>query len=629
MYAGMLARWHEVTSTTQVTQTDETLPLFWFVFSSDKGTEEMTDLTSDDFYKMYGDTADFFKYGQPLIEAHRVLDAGARILGKRLVAPDSTLANIIISAEVTEVTENKYDADGNQLYINDHGEETKEITATAATVTKASIKYSTDTVANAKSENEVLAAVNTMAESDTKYPLFVIMDNGRGVSVKKVKITPDYTVSKRLSYQLYNIVDIENTSTVETKRFSFDPDAIYVINKDKVNMSLTKYTSTQFNAQYVSTGVEKFLAKLAEITAYSREQLLAFDVLFACTVAGKALTNIVIDDTGVALDSEYGIALESGTNGSFGDAPFVGTVCSEAWEKEAKAYFSGEITDEIYDLDLHKIDYVPDANYPDSVKNAIVEAINFRKDAFFFRDLGVNIWSCDDVIAKVSAENWVKTPFAGDYCSTYEVIDAYSKKQIRVTSIYSIAPLLVKHFGTNIAAPLAGEFNNFVITDAIKGSLNFTPRHTPKVNQKEILDDLRVNFINHGSNTNELVVQSTYTSQDHFGPLSYINNVIVTQMAVKAVRRYTPKIRFQLVESNDFSKYKQLIEDNVLPAFKSFFQSIELVYTQDDIMAAQKIFNASLECYYYTFAQSEIFDVYAIDGSPSDTTSTRVVTDIN
>ena len=87
-------------------------------------------------------------------------------------------------------------------------------------------------------------------------------------------------------------------------------------------------------------------------------------------------------------------------------------------------------------------------------------------------------------------------------------------------------------------------------------------------------------------------------------------------MCVKDIRRYTPKVRFMLMDGSDFSEYKTLIENNVIANYTKYFKSIELNYTADADMTAQKIFNASLYCYYKDFPQGEIFDVYAIEGSP-------------
>lgn len=617
MYAGTKVNWHEVLmAETNRSAIDDSLPLFLCAFSADKGSEEITDLTYSDFKKMYGNNANFFKYGQPLLQAHKILAAGGRVLGKRIVAEDATLANLIIYAEVTSKEVNKTNAAGEQLYIGTDGKETTEVTDTLATTVYAVIKYkSTTETVKTLGELEAKAAA---LQTESVFPLFIVADNGRGVSVKKVRIYPDYDTSKRLSYMHYKIADIEGTTTVETQRFALYPDAIANnANGTRRSMILDKRTMTQMKAEMLPASCEAFVAKLAEITGYTVDDLYTFDILFAKTVKQKDLATIKIDEEGLDISSIYGMELKSGSNGAFGDAPFPGETATSAWTAQAVAFFDGTFSDEIFDLDQHKIDFCVDANYPDEVKSAIVKLADFREDFFFFRDMGLSVFSISDVQDKVTSLSWTLTPFAGDYMSTYDIIDPFSHKQVKVTMTYGLAPLLVNHFATNVAAPIAGEFNNFVISDWVEGTLNIIPRVTPSIDQKEILDDLKVNFVNLTSD-NLLAVQSTYTSQDHDGPLSYSSNVIVTQMVIKSIRRYCPKIRFMLMDAGatDFGKYKTLIEDNVISRYQQYFKSIQLIYTRDDDQIAAKIFNASLYCYYRDFPQGEVFDVFAIEGSP-------------
>lgn len=619
MYAGMTVNWHEVLMPkSTAASTDDSLPLFLCAFSSDKGTEKITDYTYDDFVDEYGSNPNFFKYGQPLLQAHRILAAGGRVLGKRIVAEDATLANLVITAEVTAGSENKTSADGQPLYIDDNGNETTEVTGTPATTNFATIKYSTLTVDGAKSYSDVKKKAEAM-KTNSVFPIIIICDNGRGKSIKKARIVADYTTSRRLTYTMYKMISMEDEDTIETARFAVYPEAVSSVNGTRRNMLLTNHTMDQLVVGQYDAGMDAFIEKLAEITGYTAAELYEVDPLFGCTTKGKALSTIRLDETGIDLTSSYGMSLMSGDNGSFGDAPFPEETATDAWSKEAVKFFSGEFSEEIFDLDQHKIDFCVDANYPVKVKNAICSLADFREDFFYFRDLGTGIATMEDVQAVYDAgTNWTQTCFAGDYISVYDVLDEYSHKEIRVTMMYDLAPLLVNHYSTNIAAPIAGEFNNFVITDAIEDSLNITPRVTPDYDQKQILDDLKANFVNYTSD-NQLAVQSTYTSQDHDGPLSYINNVLVTQRVVKAIRRYVPTIRFMLMEpdATDFGKYKDLIQDNVIANYEQFFKSITLVYTADDVQTANKIFNASLYCYYRDFPQAEVFDVFAVEGSPS------------
>ena len=623
MYAGTKVRIHEIRRVPRVRETNETIPLFLCVFSSDKGTEELTSFTKTNFDLMYGTSSDFFKYGQPLLQAHDIANAGGKILGKRIVAEDSTLANVVINAEVTKKQKPKLNSDGQPLYIQPDGSEKTDVTANPAMITYAEVKYTASTVENAKK----FSTIETQVESEitaTKFPIIIIADNGRGKSLKKFRIVPDYDVSKSMQFMLYNLDEIEGTEVIESERFSIYSDAIASFNGTQRNMALTKLTSMQFDAIYQKTGMEKFVQKLAEITGYSVDDLYKHDILFGKTVKGKALPGLVIDTTSadaINLNTTYGINLQSGTNGAFADAPFPETTPTSAWEDAAAKFLSGNDTDVIWDLDQYKIDFCCDANYPAKVKRKLEYLANWREDFFYFRDLNTNINTMTDVNEKINDSAWLKSPYIGDYMTCYDIIDQNSKKQISVTMIHGIAPLLVRHYQQNIAAPIAGEFNNFVITEAIEGTLRFTPRVTPNVNQKEIIDELRVNYATYSSDR-LLTVQSTYTSQDHDGPLSYSSNVILTQMCIKDIRRYTPKIRFMLMDSSDgsavdFSKYRELIKDNVISKYSKFFKSVDLVYTRDDEMIANKIFNASLYCYYKDFPQGEIFDVFAIEGSPT------------
>ena len=141
MYAGTKINIHEVLQKRKIaTLTDESIPLFLCIFSSDKGTENITNFTKDEFLQMYGTKADFFKYGQPLIQAHAIVKAGGRILAKRIVSETATLANAVVYANVTTEQKDKTTADGKQIYLKDTGEETEEVTATKATVNFAKVK---------------------------------------------------------------------------------------------------------------------------------------------------------------------------------------------------------------------------------------------------------------------------------------------------------------------------------------------------------------------------------------------------------------------------------------------------------------------------------------------------------
>ena len=287
MYAGTKVNWHEVLMSNAVAEnSNESLPLFLCVFSADKGTEEITDLTYTDFRKMYGDNADFFKHGQPLIQAHKILAAGGRVLGKRLVADDATLANLVILAEI--------------------------IVSDIPTV-----KFTKQTVTDAKTFAQVKDAALEL-KTTTTFPLFIICDNGRGESFKNVRIAPDYDASKTLDFMLYNIQDIEGVTVMESNRFSLDPDAITYSGNSKKNMALQKSTMNQIKAECLVDSFKEFIDKLGTEAGYvipdeetgenivDYSTLYNLDILNACSKKGLPLTTFNVDTTELDMKATYG-----------------------------------------------------------------------------------------------------------------------------------------------------------------------------------------------------------------------------------------------------------------------------------------------------------------------------------
>lgn len=82
-----------------------------------KGTEKMIEISGEDYKKMFGGP-DFKKFGQVSVQNQRMIDAGAKLLFKRVVASDATLANITTCADIKVVPnlKNQYDENGNPVY---------------------------------------------------------------------------------------------------------------------------------------------------------------------------------------------------------------------------------------------------------------------------------------------------------------------------------------------------------------------------------------------------------------------------------------------------------------------------------------------------------------------------------
>ena len=102
MYPGTIFNWHDQSVIENVPiNTVDNSPLFFTVSSFDRGPEDLRVVTGQDFYKLYGSKMNFARHGQPALQAANMINGGARLLIKRLVAKDATLANIIAVSKLT------------------------------------------------------------------------------------------------------------------------------------------------------------------------------------------------------------------------------------------------------------------------------------------------------------------------------------------------------------------------------------------------------------------------------------------------------------------------------------------------------------------------------------------------
>lgn len=611
MYPGFIAEYEDQSGISNLPITEvRNKPLFCAVFTSDKGTEAWTRISGKDFFKMYGENISFKRHGQPLLQAAMSINSGAELLCKRLVADDATLANMGIVATIADDTVEvpKKDADGKQLYIDSEGNETLEETDQIATIaeTVKKVSYSLKSASNVTTLEEAAEAIEG-ALVDGEYLLYVIADNGRGTSKKRIKITPNYKVSKTLDYVLYTLQVFEGSVEVESMTFS----ANHALIVNNVNISLqgmVNTNSTQLKCVEYPDQLDAFVEALAEATGDDTIDMAAMyknDVLFGATNRGDALPGVSVDsETGINLQYEYGQMLAGGSNGEFGDYPIQKT---DAWAAQAVNAFNGTFDTVIYNLDQYKIDAIVDANYPKAVKRAIEKLACFREDFMYFRDQGLKVTTIEAIEANCRDEE--KSMFCATYPQSYDIIDPYTKRQISVTIGYDIAIKLVQHVNNGRILPTAGMKYDMSIDNAIYGTLSFSPVICPTVNQKEILEDLRVNYASYIDN--RLVVEALYTSQEKYSQWSFVNNVMGIQEVVKAIRTRCPAIRYTFFEGEDLEAYKADVEE-VIAAYRSNFNTLTLEYVQDATYSINKIFYAVLKVAYKDFVQTEMIKVVAL-----------------
>ena len=573
MYPDTIYNWHDQS---EIIRQEETVtvddsPLFMQVFSADKGTEDLVEISGNDFTAMYG-TMSFSRHGQSAIQAKRIIDAGGKLYAKRVVAKDSTLANLVLCANVTS---------------GDDG---------------VTVKWTSQSISGCATYEEVVKQAEALYVEGSVYPLFIYTDNGRGTSNKSIRLNPDYSTSKTVGATLYTLVVYEGSKIIEQTTISLDPSLIYA----NTAYHLDKFTNVQISGYVPEDIYENYLEFMSTSLTVEPAVLRNYDIVYGYTNSGSAIEGFTLDKESVDLDAENGIVLAEGSNGAFGDAP-VGT---EAWAEAIADVFYGNFSDEVWDVDAHKIALVCDANYPDSVKKAIFEFVEFRKDCCFLRDYGVGLRTFIEISAAHDKYLEQHNYFTADYATSYLVKDPETKKNIEVTMLYDMAPLMVNHIAKNPYAPMCGSANGFILREAIKGTVNFTPVNTKKINYKSAVEELRINYA--VFEDDNCVAQLCYSCQDKYTQLSYINNVVAIQRVLRAVRTACPKQRYTLSSTNDLTNYAKAV-NNVLANFVTNFSVLNFVYTQDPLKAREKIFYASIQFAFLNWAQTEIFDVYAIN----------------
>lgn len=605
MYPGVIIEYNDQSNITSLPVTEvRNRPFFMALFTSDKGTEKWTRMVGEDFFKMYGKTISFAKHGQPLLQAAMTINAGAELLCKRLVASDAKLANLGIVASIKDSQVQATDEDGNLLYLDADGEETVEVTDNPSMVDGKAISYSVMTADNATTPQEAYDAISAKL-TDGQHLIYVICDNGRGTSKKRIRITPNYKLSKNMEYTLYTLSVIEGSEVVESMNFSINPNLI--VSGQNISLySMINTNSTQLVCVDDSTGIESFITALSEAAGVDEDTLYSYDPLFGCTNRGAALEGIIVDNAGIDLQYATGQILQSGSNGAFDTHPIKNT---EEFGTQAIVALNGTFDPAIFNVDQYRLQAVIDANYPDTVKRAIEALAIFREDFMYFRDQGLGVNNLDLVIENSAKET--KSKFCATYFQSYDIIDPYTKKQIPVTIGYSLARLLVEHCNNGVNLPTAGFKHNMIINDAVYGTLSFTPTICPDPigNQKEILEDMHINYASYIDN--QLVVESLYTSQEKNTQWSYINNVMSIQEVVKAIRIRCPVIRYTFIEGEDLERYRADVEEVIAP-FRNNFKTLELEYVEDPTYSANKIFYAALKVVYKDFIQTEWFTITAL-----------------
>lgn len=692
-------------------------PLFYCSAPTQKGREDIQVFEGKAFYSNFGNDISFIKYGQPLLQTARIINAGGRVMFKRIVAKDAILANSSIVARVHQEYSQKTNAAGTPLYkdattgketiiadgnepimitkakikfelvsyapngrtINqtvnittrtvdytdtdtgvtttytvdsenraidpNTGVENADVTAliangtltvventttTTETVADPSIQdytaFDIDTIAEKfYGENSTFLAPDKDFESDegVLYPLFTLTDIGRGVSAKRWNIIPDYRTSKAKKIMQYAFQVIEEDKLSEKFSFSLDPDTVDPFNGNHIDLrTQIDGKSDQVRIKYFPDAIVALYDDLSTIMkdsegerVYTADALKTEDILFGYTKKKEYIPYLTYDTTSEDLALPYGLTIDNGSNGIFGDNPQSAEAAAELHEQYLNAYI-GDVdhNSEIYDLNTYQIDIIPDANYPLDVKLAIQDLVNFREDCVAMIDMGTDLTTLDEILlnANVIVPQDYRTRYTYLTFLAYDIIDPYTNRQITVTAMYDLVAKAVPHFANGRSRAFAGIKYDIILESAIRGTENFTPKIVPGVNQNEILDDARINYASWLSG--RLVMETGYSTNDEYTQLSYINNVFNLQDLIKAIRVRCPIIRYTFMDKEGLKEYQEDVMA-IIDKYADKYMSIDFHYIEDKVMEQNHIYYAAIEVRFKNFIQSEWFRITAL---PSD-----------
>ena len=601
----------------------------------------------DSFTKNHGGL-NFNRHGQAQLNVIEALRCGAYVLAKRVTSADSTLANNTIRARIIKV--------GNVSYLYMYAKSVEDAKDADDIFTKALGTFDYDetvpediTVSGAASlEESESEPGGTSAVNATQIdiPLFTLVASGTGESNIHFRLVPEYTASKSNSYLKYSLEVTEDSLALDTVVCSLNPDVIY----DNVNQSLDNKTnaiSHNVVAKLYGTAIYKLASELSKTAtidkaSISAVELMNMDLINAMDKKGKVnIGGIVtqyqadtdngsawndfipedIKDSIINLQGEVGVDMPNGSYGTLGFNPSKNPKELEqlylgAWG--ASGVDHPQFDPIIYDLDKYKIDFSFDANFPMSVKNAIINVFDFRGDATFLADLTTDNLNTVDAIIKKKNGDDVTIPatvgiqnskFVAIYHNYFNIVNQYDNKQIQVTLPYLLISRLITHFNGGVGRPFAGIANQVTFPEIIQKSINFLPVVIPGVDQKQMLVDNNINYISYYDETP--VMETMYTNDDEYSQLSYLHNILSIQQVVKALRTRCPKIRYTFIDGSDLDKY---IDDcnEVLNNYQSFFKSLEMTYMQDEKYEENNIFYAAIKVTFKKFIQEEYFKVIAL-----------------
>lgn len=334
-----------------------------------------------------------------------------------------------------------------------------------------------------------------------------------------------------------------------------------------------------------------------EITNPSRGGISAeFPLIVESLLVRKSLQN---NGTSVSAVYDGSSFLNLGSSGSLDGLASDGSALSKIALFQLKnelliKAFGGLITNEIYNKKAVLIDFIFDAGYAFSVKQAIYDFVNNqdRMDCIYIADTGATDTYLDSINARKSQLLTFDSYRVGLFTQNVKIYDNNTKMTMKVNLPYMLMKTLwdVEHSLGGIHKSIAGETRG-TISGYEKKSLSFDPTKL----QKDELFKLNVNYVEKETDESS-VLMAQRTSQYAKSALSNIPVVVLLLRLQRIVEKAVRKLQYESVDyiisqlpsivESGASSYKQAggISSLVVTAYQQGTDVIdELVRTRCEI----------------------------------------------
>ena len=284
------------------------IPLAMAAYTSDKGSEE---------WKVYSDLEEFVKetgplsynkHGQAQLTVATELQAGARVLCKRMVSDDAILPNVTVRARIVKVKDTDKDPVSYVYYY--------VISSSTAKTFEEACEYGYN-----PSESDL--TIDTSATSKyVDFPLFTVATKGRGASNLKFALIPQYRNNKLTNVRttsisttkisdspiIYNFVVYENNKELENIPFCMNPDAMF----NGVAMSMNprlRQLAKQVDVMAYEDDFYRFISALAEtatIEVNKEQTVIDVDNLINIRYYDKSLIRGIVSGPGIDIAESDG-----------------------------------------------------------------------------------------------------------------------------------------------------------------------------------------------------------------------------------------------------------------------------------------------------------------------------------